>query len=101
MVVRSGHVSAPAGAPLDLDQSQVFERPHRLTHRDPAGAELLDQLALRGQLVARLELARKDRPLDLTGDFFGDSVRGDAVEHAAGITSNIDPQGLSSRIAIR
>src|SRR3984957_10086116 len=67
-------------AHADLDQAAGLEHPQRLADRDPADAETLAQVALRGQPVARLELAIAHQEANLLDDDLGDPADADPVE---------------------
>jgi hypothetical protein len=81
---RRAHEGAAAGADADLDQPVGLQHAQRLPHGHPADAEVLAELALGRQPVARLELALAHQQADLVDDDPRDAPGVDAVEQPGG-----------------
>jgi hypothetical protein len=66
LVVRQADGQAPVGLPLD--DAVVLQQPDSFAHRGAVDAELLDQLRLGADRLARADVAREDPVLDRLGD---------------------------------
>src|SRR6185503_3136819 len=67
----------------DLDQPATLQGAKGLTHRGAADHELLGEVALGRQLIARLQLALRDQLLDLADDLLVDSRALDGLDRHA------------------
>src|SRR6266542_422756 len=90
------HERAAAGADADLHQAVGLEDAQRLADGDATDAEVLAQLALGRQPVARLELALPHEHADLVDDDPGDAPRVDAVEQAGGRLATLGAAGAGA-----
>ena len=81
---RRSHERPAARADLDRDQPHRLERAQGVAYGHPADAELLRELALGRETVARLEAPGQDRGADLLGDRRGGAGDGDRSEDRIG-----------------
>ena len=98
-----GHDPHPAAA-LDLEQSARGERAHRLPDHRPRDAELLPQLALGGQRIARLEVVGRDHLEDRIGDLVRQpSIAFDGAKDGriVAVGTSFDPANLARNLALR
>src|SRR6266567_3057596 len=89
-------VTLPEVADADLDQAVGLQDAQRLTHGHPADAEVLAELALGRQPVARLQLALPHEQADLVDDDPGDAPRVDSVEQPGGCLATRGTTGLGA-----
>lgn len=68
-----------ASAGICFEQSLLAKRFDRLAHCRAAHAELLTQLALRGQLITHMQVSLQDALLDLFNDLFIEALRLDLL----------------------